>query len=143
MTEETAEVPQLDYSERSLTAGRACIRHLHPVLTSPPEVIAVRQTQRQRGTRGPASASPPACGRRALTGVRGGGRSTRTTAGPGRRLRRCRPGRRRGRQLLTAGRAEGLEEAMTAAQASHRAYVGSFSPSRVATLRALWECRSG
>lgn len=22
-------------------------------------------------------------------------------------------------------------------------YVGSFSPSRVATLRALWECRSG
>lgn len=48
-----------------------------------------------------------------------------------------------GGDVLTAGRAEGLEEAMTAAQASHRAYVGSFSPSRVATLRALWECRSG
>lgn len=44
---------------------------------------------------------------------------------------------------LTAGRAEGLEEAMAAAQASLRAHPGPVSLSRSADLLALWEGRSG
>ncbi len=46
-----------------------------------------------------------------------------------------------GGEVLTAGRAEGLEEAMAAAQTSLRAHTGSVSLSRAATLRALWEGR--